>query len=189
MRKIIYICLAITLIASCTVQKRVHNSGYHVQWKGGYSTADKNEFESNIEGKEENLITSDVKNNKVEEILLANSSTGNNIEEVNNVATFEKKEVENKIIKVDHTTASTAKTFSKKANVISKAKTLKKATKKSKKDDDTILLYILCFLIPPIAVGLATNWDEKTLIINIILTLLCGIPGIIHALIVVSDNR
>jgi len=189
MRKIIYICLAITVIASCTVQKRVHNSGYHVQWKGGYSPADKNEFESNAEGKEENSITSDVKNNKVEEILLANSSTGNNIEEVNNVTTFEKKEVENKIIKVDHTTASTAKTFSKKANVLSKAKTLKKATKKSKKDDDTILLYILCFLIPPIAVGLATNWDEKTLIINIILTLLCGIPGIIHALIVVSDNR
>jgi len=189
MRKIIYICLAITLIASCTVQKRVHNSGYHVQWKGGYSPAEKNEFESNADEKEENSITSDVKNNEVKEILSANSSMKNTNEETINVSTFEKKEVENKIIKINHTTASKAKTYSTKSNVLSKAKTLKKATKKSKKDDDTILLYILCFLIPPIAVGLATNWDEKTLIINIILTLLCGIPGIIHALIVVSDNR
>lgn len=51
------------------------------------------------------------------------------------------------------------------------------------------LLYVLAIVIPPVAVGLVTDWETKPLIISIILTILCGIPGIIHALIVVSKNK
>lgn len=50
-------------------------------------------------------------------------------------------------------------------------------------DDDLVLLIILCFLLPPLAVYLKYNEAGKPFIINIILTLLCGIPGVIHALV------
>ncbi|HIP35519.1 MAG TPA: YqaE/Pmp3 family membrane protein [Crocinitomix sp.] len=53
---------------------------------------------------------------------------------------------------------------------------------------DPILLYLLAFFIPPVAVGLVTDWDMGQVVLNIILWALCVIPGIIHALIVVSKN-
>ena len=64
-----------------------------------------------------------------------------------------------------------------------------KLVKKALKDDVPVgLLYVLCFFIPWLAVGFATNWDVKTVVINILWTFLCGIPGIIHAIIVVGRN-
>ncbi len=60
----------------------------------------------------------------------------------------------------------------------------------TKKDDSTlILLYILAILIPFVAVGLATNWDLMPIIYNLLWTMLCGIPGIIHAFIVIKRTR
>lgn len=50
-------------------------------------------------------------------------------------------------------------------------------------DTDTLLLVILCFLLPPLAVYLKYNEAGKPFIVNVILTLLCGLPGVIHALI------
>jgi uncharacterized membrane protein YqaE (UPF0057 family) len=50
-------------------------------------------------------------------------------------------------------------------------------------DDDLVLLVILCFLLPPLAVYLKYNEAGKPFIVNIILTLLCGLPGVIHALV------
>jgi uncharacterized membrane protein YqaE (UPF0057 family) len=80
----------------------------------------------------------------------------------------------------------------KEAKQISKQeiKALKKAVKSQNKSDDVPigLLYVLCFFIPFVAVGLATDWDITTVLINILWTALCGIPGIIHAFIVVSRN-
>ena len=51
-----------------------------------------------------------------------------------------------------------------------------------------ILLVILCFFIPPLAVYLKTN-NAKTTIINLLLSFLFFIPGVIHALwVVLTDN-
>ncbi len=47
--------------------------------------------------------------------------------------------------------------------------------------------YILAIFIPPLAVGLHTNWAVTPLVINIILTLLFFLPGIIHAFIVLGS--
>lgn len=47
------------------------------------------------------------------------------------------------------------------------------------------VLYVLAIILPPVAVGLATDW-QKPVIFNILWLLLGGLPGIIHALIVVS---
>lgn len=50
-----------------------------------------------------------------------------------------------------------------------------------------ILLVILCFILPPLAVFLATKNVTST-IINIILCFLFFIPGLIHALYLVLKS-
>lgn len=65
---------------------------------------------------------------------------------------------------------------------------LEKLSAENGMNDDAILYYVLAFFIPFLAVGLVTDWDVKQVIINILLCCLCGIPGIIHAFIVVSRN-
>ena len=47
-----------------------------------------------------------------------------------------------------------------------------------------ILLIILCFFLPPLAVYLKTN-NVKTSLINLVLSIFFWIPGVIHALYVV----
>ena len=59
----------------------------------------------------------------------------------------------------------------------------KESKKSSPVDEDIVLLVILCFLLPPLAVYLKYNDTGKPFVVNIILTLLCGLPGIIHALV------
>lgn len=67
------------------------------------------------------------------------------------------------------------------------AKSVAKAAKKSGRSDVPVwALYLLCFLIPFVAVGFATNWDVKPIVFNLLWSLLCGFPGIIHAIIVVA---
>jgi len=48
-----------------------------------------------------------------------------------------------------------------------------------------IMRYFLCFLCPPIAIF--TTGRIGSMILNIILTLLFWIPGVIHAILVVND--
>jgi uncharacterized membrane protein YqaE (UPF0057 family) len=69
-------------------------------------------------------------------------------------------------------------------------KALRKVVNSQKQSDDVPvgLLYVLCFFFPFIAVGIVTDWDISTVLINLLWTLLCGIPGVIHALIIVSRN-
>jgi len=47
--------------------------------------------------------------------------------------------------------------------------------------DNQVLQIILAILLPPVAVYLKSGLDSQFWI-NIVLTLLCGIPGVIHAL-------
>ena len=56
-------------------------------------------------------------------------------------------------------------------------------------DTDLILMIVLCFFIPPLAVFLkeGQKWTERCTL-NLILTFLCGVPGMIHALIVVTGK-
>jgi uncharacterized membrane protein YqaE (UPF0057 family) len=46
---------------------------------------------------------------------------------------------------------------------------------------------ILAILIPFVAVGLATDWEGNDWLVCLLLTCLCGIPGIIYALIKMKD--
>ncbi|MBK8154324.1 MAG: YqaE/Pmp3 family membrane protein [Saprospiraceae bacterium] len=51
--------------------------------------------------------------------------------------------------------------------------------------DDKVLLIVLALLLPPLAVYMYYDEWNGQCWLNLILTLLCGIPGVIHALITV----
>jgi uncharacterized membrane protein YqaE (UPF0057 family) len=65
-----------------------------------------------------------------------------------------------------------------------------KSNNKAADDDSYILYVILAFIIPPLAVFLyeGSEWTQRCTI-NLILTLLCGIPGLIHALVIILGKR
>ncbi|MEN9971820.1 MAG: hypothetical protein RIS20_167 [Bacteroidota bacterium] len=203
MKKILLVAASILfLVASCTVEKRVYRNGYNVQWHAmnGISKKDKqievnSEVEelaaaqvikapkvnaltaSTYEAKLEETTTSvpqnDVASVEVAPIVLDSKSLANDIKGMA-ATTIQNSEL-NKAVKHDSK---------------QQMKTLRKALKTQSKSDDIPLglLYVLCFIFPFIAVGIVTDWDLTTILINLLWCALCIIPGIIHALIVVGRN-
>jgi uncharacterized membrane protein YqaE (UPF0057 family) len=51
--------------------------------------------------------------------------------------------------------------------------------------DNKILQVIVCFFIPPLAVYMKNGKIDNAFWINVVLTLLGGVPGLLHALYVV----
>lgn len=47
------------------------------------------------------------------------------------------------------------------------------------------VLYVLAIIIPPLAVGIYTDWDTPTLW-NLLFTIIGWVPGVIHAFIVLT---
>jgi len=154
------------------------------------------------------------KTSKNQEILVNNNENTNKIETVEKANTTKKVKtnipsthVEPAINVVETNYLSTltpvkktstqSNTFTFKETIKSKAikNIIKKKGKKSidkikstPTSDDEILYYILAILIPFVAVGLVTDWDITKVLICLLLTLLCYIPGLIYALITVKDN-
>lgn len=68
-------------------------------------------------------------------------------------------------------------------------KEAKKDKKKSADDVPDIVIILLCIFLSPLAVYLIKGDIDKDFWVNLILWILCGIPGIIHAFIVYSRNK
>ncbi len=105
-----------------------------------------------------------------------------------NLATATETSNLSKDVKIGNTTLKIANSDAQQPNL--KQGVLSKMMGKMLADDtDKILLIVLALFIPPVAVGLASDWkDTKALILSIILTLLCGIPGIIYAFIYLNKK-
>lgn len=200
MKKILLVTASILfLVASCTVEKRVYRNGFNVQWHAmnGHSKKDKNTEITSLEEVEtvakvvispkENIKTADVYELPTQEIITVAQNDEASIQ-ANSVATTPQ------VVSVKGMANQTISANQKNNEVkqISKEemKSLRKAIKSSQKSDDVPvgLLYALCFFIPFIAVGIVTDWDISSVLINILWTALCGIPGIIHAIIIVGRN-
>ncbi|MGE9267963.1 MAG: YqaE/Pmp3 family membrane protein [Verrucomicrobiales bacterium] len=54
--------------------------------------------------------------------------------------------------------------------------------------DNTLLLVIIAVLLPPLAVGLKAGFGGSFLL-NLVLTLIFWLPGLIHALLVVLKGK
>jgi len=200
MKKILFITASILfLVASCTVEKRVYRNGFNVQWHAmnGHSKKDKNTEITSIEEVEtvakvvispkETSKTADVYELPTQEIITVAQNDEASIQSNSVLSTpqvVSLKGMANKTISVNQN--------NKEVKQISKQemKALHKAVRSQKKSDDVPveLLYVLCFFVPFIVVGIVTDWDIPTVLINLLWTILCGIPGIIHALIIVSRN-
>jgi uncharacterized membrane protein YqaE (UPF0057 family) len=190
--KAIALLLVTVIVGSCATNdvvsgglfsKRKYNKGFH--YNGGGKTKTSDTEASNTILKTEEVATNNSKTAEKELITIP----AINIEEktVENVV-FNENKVEAVVItesKTQKSLKNTVKnttvkpTFAQK--VISKA-ILKKAND-SKKGIDPILYIVLCIFISPVAVGLATDWNVKDVVINLLLCLTC-IGGIIHAFIV-----
>lgn len=192
-KQISFIVLVITFIlSSCTVERRLYNSGFHVKWNKSHS-ASETEVSFNDDKKVDEVVEIFTKN-EISEVALNENETFKTeaidaIDLNENVSLKEKKSLTH-----DFTVGTISE--QKKENNLNtkfehrKAKLeFKKASKNnSSLSDMDVLLLILCFLIPFIAVGLATDWDVTKVLICLILSLLFWIPGIIYALLVVLNK-
>ena len=192
-KQISFIVLAATFIlTSCTVERRLHNSGFHVKWNNSHSTSETEVSVSEVKKLEE--VDEVFTKNEISEVALNENETFK-VEAIDaidlneNVSLKEEKSLTNDVAvgtisepkKVDNLNT---KFEHRKAKL-----EFKKAVKNnSSMSDMDILLLILCFLIPFLAVGLATDWDVTKVLICLILSLLFWIPGIIYALLVVLNK-
>jgi uncharacterized membrane protein YqaE (UPF0057 family) len=208
MKKLLLAVLVVGFaISSCSIEKRLHQKGFNVEWNKNLGSLKKDKKQKQdfvtSEVAEEIAVVSpktikapSVNNNNsllVDDVTLNESNETSVLvqENTNNEVNSQESEAINttKIEKVKKAIRAPKASSSKEEAIDNKTIASTKIVKKALKDDvPTGLLYVLCFFIPWVAVGLATDWDVKTIVYNILWTLLCGIPGIIHAIIIVGRN-
>lgn len=207
MRKIISVFVLVALLVSCSTSNHVVNDGFFQKRKhtsGWFIKKNKRVQKKSVN--EENLALQEQDRSSLEEKVTPQKSRLNE----NTKGILEKpieleRSKENTFEKIEKETKKTNKheqlLAKEKPKTPSKSKSIsveqftheQDATSQlSKKEDSSnsssevelILLVLLCFLLPPLAVWFASG-DETQLIISIILTLLFWVPGIIHALLIV----
>jgi uncharacterized membrane protein YqaE (UPF0057 family) len=198
MKKLFLLGFTASLLAvSCTVQKRLHNPGYHVTWKSKYQSADKNEVSKNennqneaIENSEDVALNENAKAIENEPFVIINSKKSNDSFSY----TSNKTKRQNETFLNNSSKSLIAKN---QENKVSKHAAIKKIAKKASRsssqyEDDILflLLLVLCFVFPPLAVAIASGFDLIKILISIILTILFWLPGIIYALyVVLTEHR
>jgi len=194
-------------ISSCSIEKRLHQKGFNVEWNNNLGSFKKDKKEKqdfvSSEAVEEIAIVSPkaiktpsvISSNaiSVDDVILNESNETSAIVEDNttNEVNSQVSSVVNntKTEKVNRTIITPKAASSKVVASANKTKVSTKIVKKALKNDvPIVLLYILCFFLPFLAVGIATNWDLTAVVINLILCFLFWFPGIIHAIIVVGRN-
>lgn len=196
MKKISYILFLILFITSCTIQKRLHMPGYYVKWnKNIEQEGSKNQNNDNV-ATNENLEygTKNETINQIDEYeeLKYDSPNTNQENEVS--------QIEQSTIKTDTKSNVYVKNNVKTKSNTSKIKTLNSifttnhsvekshiSFKDKRFTDKDLLLLILCFLLPPIAVGFMTNWDLLKVLICLLLCFIFWLPGVVFALLVLFN--
>jgi uncharacterized membrane protein YqaE (UPF0057 family) len=199
------------LLGACTIQKRVYRNGYHIEWhiaknvkpskqvsdEVGFSLGQKQESSAQLKKdetftisiEEEPIAISSLEQVNVElpkkSLILNEKPLGKNALKSN----ARKEVIQQHFVKESSSKAAHASVSMNNTKAQRFIHALKKTTDTSSDDFPMLLIYLLCFFLPPIAVGLITDWDTEMVITNLLWTLLCGIPGIIHAIIIVGRYR
>lgn len=187
--------LLVIAISSCNVnngfiQKRKYQKGYHLSLKKqlkpvDYIKSDELELFKNQQ-LNESVASSGQVSQDASAIVKTNSSiakesqypTTNVVTKNEMIQVLKQKTKENHIVNngIKKITSANFKNHS-------------NTTSQNPNDDDMLLLlYVLAILIPFVAVGIVTDWDATDVIINLLLCILCYIPGVIHAFIKIRDN-
>ena len=191
--KFLLFALIVVVVSSCTMEKRVHQPGFYMDWHHLFSN-------------HKEVKTAKVSSNpaSTEDVAVAMSSKQSvsvstvvnepiHVITPSSVAKAEKKAVVSEIkmnkatLRAIRTNDFSNVTASAQKLVSAKAQSLSGLFQQSQTGakPDQVLLVILAILLPPIAVYLYQGRWDGTCWLNLILTLLCGLPGVIHALIVV----
>ena len=205
MKKVLSFVLGLIILASCSTssdvasnklfQKRKYKKGWHVnstrnvEEKTKVIQSDEIVESKSIETKEEITYEQEVTSSAAvaqENVLTETADVVNAEESIKSKVVFQSREqlvvaseISNPI--VEGVVSSIEK------DVFTQNKN-EKNKEDSSDDDMLILLYVLAVLIPFVAVGIVTDWDLKTVLINILLSILFYIPGVIHAFIIIRDR-
>ena len=200
--------LGALLINSCSIERRYHRTGFNVNWNNSSVKIKKDNNSNHYEidnqlVENENTPTKSSENRALTYSNLNDNSiagtaeepifTNENNEIVNNFVTQNEEESNSKNTskttltnKIENSSVSNS-VMKKRIGKDTKIKEL--VRKNAGSDEDTILYVVLAFLIPPLAVYLYEGSWTKRCTVNLILTLLCGLPGIIHALVVILGSK
>jgi uncharacterized membrane protein YqaE (UPF0057 family) len=205
MKKVLSFVLGLMILASCSTssdvasnklfQKRKYKKGWHVnstrnvEEKTKVIQSDEIVESKSLETKEERTYEQEVTSSAAvaqENVLTETADVVNAEESIKSKVVFQSREqlvvaseISNPI--VEGVVSSIEK------DVFTQNKN-EKNKEDSSDDDMLILLYVLAVLIPFVAVGIVTDWDLETVLINILLSILCYIPGVIHAFIIIRDR-
>lgn len=200
--------IIISFLNSCSSIKRRYSPGYTIVWNSVKKDNHSKKQKSNKVIKEESITDARATKKSVTTIPTLKSKNYEALENTNNTfASLDDNPVvysgststmsniintDAKSLLINPTNFETKSIEKKQSGKIFKSKKLVNASIDSmsgkSNDDNKILCIILSFFIPPLAVYLwEGKWNQKCTI-NLILTLLCGIPGVIHSLIVILGS-
>lgn len=205
--------LTVIFLDSCSTVKRRYSPGYTVVWNAKLKAKKSNVqneisiIKEHISKNERKSIKNNVEvfssinsnNSDIESgnaYAIYNSTTENDLAsaDINNRITVANTVNEKKI--QNFGTQSTSSSKSTNSSSTNKDKIRKKSEFKnlvksnsSSRDDNTVLCVVLAFFIPPLAVYLYEGSWTNRCTTNLILTLLCGLPGLIHALVVILGGK
>jgi uncharacterized membrane protein YqaE (UPF0057 family) len=198
---ILLIALLILGLAGCTIEKRHYMKGYHVEWKhkaptlGGDIKTLIDEPTAIVTPSNEVDGACNSSSNFVEVASEAPAITASpqdtfigNVEENTSVSgkrnSRENTTIVKKVTEIGNYSPSGSIQFERSSKSVVSEKT------KSKTDEDLILLVILAILLPPLAMYLyeGSNWTSRCTL-NLILSLLCWFPGVVHALVVILTGK
>jgi len=188
---------ACIFISSCSIENRLYTKGFHVEWlqkkqaqeKTGKGASHIAQVQPEVTSTEE--TTNGCQTHKTTTQAIASVTIP---EATDKTSPFES--INPPIASAASTkpldgvnAVSSSETKVSATDVMPKNKALKRKLLR-KYADDTILYVILALLLPPLAVFLyeGQNWTDRCTL-NLILTILCWIPGVVHALLVILDNR
>jgi uncharacterized membrane protein YqaE (UPF0057 family) len=189
------------ILDSCSVQKRYHRKGFTVNWNNASVNMKKNRKVVHTETIQEDAFVSNTQQKKKltknyeTPVSMDIASTSVAVPSIKNASpsTLEPVMVKNQA----STATSAAKKMSKEDVKSTKkaAKKIIKAIKKNQQQDsktDTIIYLLLILLVPfgtTISMYLYEGSWTGRVTANLLLTLLCGLPGLIHALVVIFGNK
>ena len=173
-------------VSSCSIEKRVHRSGYHVAWKNNQLNHQKQLLATDHESKNERHDIEKISKLKPKELAYkASKKELISVKEIDiPVAINEvKSEAINSLITSNSSNVQEA--------VVNEVleKPFSDQVQESHQNKNTngtlggvmfLLLVLLCLIIPPLAVFLITD-DLKTTLISLLLTILFWLPGVIFA--------
>jgi len=183
----------IVALASCSVEKRVHRNGYHVEWFGSKQKIQKASSDLELAIADEEVAADEAVADVVSvEPILENQTVEPTVPvATEEIAVAEEKEVvkqaKKEISNRDLRRAAKEMNATMKANYDNVG--LISTDDSSTGEPSRGLLILLCFLIPPLAMYLYEDDFTNRVLVNLILTILCGIPGIIHALIIIGGEK